>query len=275
MAKLNRFVIMENEGAQDMFDRLILIIGKITGLGGQEIIDHKVVKIMLEAYSPKNENIVTLIRDKKRFDKITPSDVLGKIMNFDIQRDEALERRNIGELQAKLNGIKPKGIAFKAYKVSKHSHSRKLNFSKAMSTNKLKTHKKAKEKIETPSSSSESDSEGAQHEEISDIALFVKKYHKGLKKDRYKVVKRRFPNKKRRSYYNCGSTEHLIALCPHEERQQEHKREGEKGFDKMEDIEGNHTLDINGTHQKTTQMKRMKDCINSNTRAIQHLKTMQ
>lgn len=56
---------------------------------------------MLEAYSPRNETIVTLIRDKKRFDQFTPSDVIGRILTFDMQREEALERRKIGELQAK------------------------------------------------------------------------------------------------------------------------------------------------------------------------------
>ncbi|KAL5676877.1 hypothetical protein ACJX0J_013008, partial [Zea mays] len=54
------------------------------GLGGQDINDHKVVKIMLE-----------------RFNMLTPSDVLGRILTFDMQREEALERRKIGELQAK------------------------------------------------------------------------------------------------------------------------------------------------------------------------------
>ncbi|PWZ30593.1 hypothetical protein Zm00014a_018803 [Zea mays] len=84
MVKLNRFVILENEGAQEMFDRLLVIVGKIRGLGGQDINDHKVVKIMLEAYSPRNETVVTLIRDKKRFDMFTPSDVLGRILIFDM-----------------------------------------------------------------------------------------------------------------------------------------------------------------------------------------------
>ena len=51
-----------------MFDRLMVIVGKISGLGGDEIHDHKVVKIMLEAYSPRNEIVVTLIRDKKKFE---------------------------------------------------------------------------------------------------------------------------------------------------------------------------------------------------------------
>jgi hypothetical protein len=34
MAQLNRFVIKDREGPQEMFDRLIVIVGKIRGLGG-------------------------------------------------------------------------------------------------------------------------------------------------------------------------------------------------------------------------------------------------
>ena len=72
MAKLNRFVILEGEGPQEMFDRLMVIVGKIRGYGDDELDDHKVVKIILEAYSPRNKIVVTLIRDKKRFEYFTP-----------------------------------------------------------------------------------------------------------------------------------------------------------------------------------------------------------
>lgn len=41
MDKLNRFVILENEGPLKMFDRLMV---EIRRLGGQEITDHKVFK---------------------------------------------------------------------------------------------------------------------------------------------------------------------------------------------------------------------------------------
>ncbi|XP_066351155.1 uncharacterized protein [Miscanthus floridulus] len=53
MEKLNQFVIMDGEGTQEMFDRLMAIVGKIRGLGGKEMNDHNVVKIFLETYSPR------------------------------------------------------------------------------------------------------------------------------------------------------------------------------------------------------------------------------
>ena len=46
--------------------------------------NHKKVKIMLEAYSSRNEIVVTLIRDKKKFEYFTPNDVLGRILTFDM-----------------------------------------------------------------------------------------------------------------------------------------------------------------------------------------------
>jgi hypothetical protein len=115
MAKLSRFVILDGEGSQEIFDRLMVIVGKIRGYGGNELDDHKVVKIMLEAYSPRNETVVTLIRDKK-FEYFTPNDVLGRILTFDMQREEANERRKLGELQAQLDGMKIKDVALKANK---------------------------------------------------------------------------------------------------------------------------------------------------------------
>jgi hypothetical protein len=63
--------------------------------------------------------VVKLIRDKKSFEHFTPNDVLGRIIAFDLQREEALERRNLGELQARLEGMKIKDVALKANKSTK------------------------------------------------------------------------------------------------------------------------------------------------------------
>jgi tRNA(Leu) C34 or U34 (ribose-2'-O)-methylase TrmL len=38
-------------------------------------------------------------------------------------------------------------------------------------------------------------------------------------------VKRKFPNKKKRLCYNCGSTEHLVAHCPYEIKDNNYKRD--------------------------------------------------
>ena len=60
MAQLNRIVIMD-EGPQEMFDRLMVIVGKIRGLGGDDLDDHHVVKVMLEG--PRTELASGLLLD--------------------------------------------------------------------------------------------------------------------------------------------------------------------------------------------------------------------
>ena len=42
------------------------------------------------------------------------------------------------------------------------------------------------------------------YEKVDDVALFMKRFQKGLKKQDYKVVKRKIPNKKKRACYNVN-----------------------------------------------------------------------
>jgi hypothetical protein len=121
-----------------MFDRLMTLVGKIRGYSCDELDDHKVVKVMLEAYSPRNKTVVTLIRDKKKFKHFTPNDVLGRLLTFGMQREEANERRKLSELQAKLDGMKIKEVALKANKSSKQGTSSKAKGSKQASTSQPK-----------------------------------------------------------------------------------------------------------------------------------------
>jgi hypothetical protein len=78
-----------------MFDRLMTTVGKIRGYGCDELDDHKVIKIMLEAYSPRIETVVTLIRDKKKFEYFTPNDILERILTSDTQEKKQMRERNL------------------------------------------------------------------------------------------------------------------------------------------------------------------------------------
>ena len=53
----------------------------------------------------------------------------------------------------------------------------------------------------------------------------MKRFHKGLKKQGYKAVKRSFSNKKKRTCYNCERTDHFIAKCPYEIKDNTYKKE--------------------------------------------------
>jgi hypothetical protein len=121
--------------------------------------------------------------------------------------------------------------------------------------------KQVQEIVETTSSSSENENGDDQYEKVDDIALFMKRYHKVLKKQGYKVVKRKFPNKKKRTCYNCGSTNHFIARCPYEIKDHKHKKESKE--DKANHKRGKKNLgDAHIGHEWTqplkTQVKKMR-----------------
>ena len=223
MAQLNRFVIKDGEGPQEMFDRLMVIVGKIRGLGGDDLNDHHVVKVMLEAFAPRNPTLVTLIREKKRFEEFTPSDVLGRILTHELMEMEIQQRKKFGELEAKMENLKVKEVALKANKSNKAFTSSKPPRSRSRKV----------ETVDSSSDSSDDEDDEVSSGEIGDVALFMRKYKKGLKREGYKFVKRRFPNKQKRKCYNCGSTEHFIANCPYENK--EDKKDKKKKHYKKDD----------------------------------------
>jgi hypothetical protein len=137
-------------------------------------------------------------------------------LTFDIQREEANERKKLGELQAKLDDIKIKDVALKTNKSNKQC-----------STSKPKASKQVQEQVETTSSSNESENDNDQYEKVDDVAFFMKRFNKELKKQGYKVVNRKFPNKKR-TCYNCGSIDHFIAKCPYEIKNNKYKKDKKK-----------------------------------------------
>jgi hypothetical protein len=194
-----------------MFDRLMVIVGKIRGLGGNELDDHFVMKVMWEAFAPRNPTLVSLIREK-RFEEFSPNYVLGRVLTNELM--EIQHKKKIGELEAKLNNLKVKDVTLHANKSSKPTTSLKHSTSSKPSKSKSK-----KMEVESSTSDSSEDEDERSHVEIGDMALFMKTYKRGLKKQGYKFAKRKFPNKKKRTFYNCGSTEHFIVDCPNEKRE--------------------------------------------------------
>jgi hypothetical protein len=109
---------------------------------------------MLEAFAPRNPTLVTLIREKKRFEEFSPNDVLGRILTHELMEKEIQHRKKIGDLEAKLNNLKVKEVALHSSKPTtsfKHSTPSKLS----------KTKSKKVEVESSTSDSSEDEDEGS------------------------------------------------------------------------------------------------------------------
>ncbi|RLN09989.1 hypothetical protein C2845_PM11G26420 [Panicum miliaceum] len=82
MGKLERFVMEEGETPEEMYNRLILIVNEIKGLGSKEMTDNFVVRRMLRAINPRYPILATSIHWQDDFAQLTPYYVLGRIQDL-------------------------------------------------------------------------------------------------------------------------------------------------------------------------------------------------
>jgi hypothetical protein len=142
---------------------------------------------LMMTYTPMNYNVVTLIRQDPTYKKMSSDDVLGRIMNHEMNIQEA---NNIKNLYKGISTSKKKDIALKANKS-----------------------KKKKVLIETPSKEKleEEEEDNKREYDEDEVALFIKKFNKFIKKRRpYKGERKEKPMLKR-VCYNCGNNGHFIA----------------------------------------------------------------
>nr|CAE04887.3 OSJNBa0042I15.9 [Oryza sativa Japonica Group] len=91
--RLGRFVMDDKETPQEMYDRMMILVNKIKGLGSEDMTNHFVVKRLLREFGPRNPTLVSMIREKKDFKRLTLSDILGRIVSHEMQEEEARKTR--------------------------------------------------------------------------------------------------------------------------------------------------------------------------------------
>jgi hypothetical protein len=154
--QLNRFIMYDDETPYEMFNRLKKLVNKVRALGSKKWTDYILMKRLMMAYTPINYNVVALIRQDLAYKKLSFDDVLERIMKHEINIQEA---NNIKNLYNCVSTSKKQDIA-------------------------LKTNKSKKKKllIENPSEEEEEDNKKEYDED--EVALFIKKFNKFIKKMR-------------------------------------------------------------------------------------------
>jgi hypothetical protein len=120
-SELNHFVIKDDESPQDMYNRLNKIINKIKSLGRTGWGRREVVDKILSTYMERDVQLPTLIREKRGFNKFTPSDVIGRMEEHLITIKESKRSQKMSKMHEQLE--KNKGVALKASSKEKKSSS--------------------------------------------------------------------------------------------------------------------------------------------------------
>jgi hypothetical protein len=87
--QLNRFIMYDDETPHEMFNRLKKLVNKVRALESKKWTDHMLTERLIMAYTPMNYNVMALIRQDPTYKKMTSDDVLGRIMNHEMNIQEA------------------------------------------------------------------------------------------------------------------------------------------------------------------------------------------
>jgi hypothetical protein len=87
--QLNHLIMYDDETPHEMFNWLKKLINKASVLGSKKWTDHMLTKRLMMAYTPMNYNVVASIHQDPDYKKMTSDDVLGMIMNHEIDIQEA------------------------------------------------------------------------------------------------------------------------------------------------------------------------------------------
>jgi hypothetical protein len=78
--QLNHFIMYDDETPHEMFNWLKKLVNKARALGSKKWTD----RMLMMAYTPMNYNVVALFLQDPAYKKMTSDNVLGRIMNHEM-----------------------------------------------------------------------------------------------------------------------------------------------------------------------------------------------
>jgi hypothetical protein len=174
--ELGRFMLNQGEEPQAMYNQLKTLVNQVRNLGSTKWDDHEMVKVILRSLVFLNPTQVQLIRGDPRYKLMSPEEVIGKFVSFELMikgSKQIIERgaTSTPEVQH---------VAFKATEEKKE---------------------------ESTSSRLPIDASKLNNEEMT---LIIKSFRQILKQRKGKDYKPR----SKKVCYKCGKPGHFIAKCP-------------------------------------------------------------
>jgi hypothetical protein len=174
--ELGRFILNQGEEPQAMYNRLKTLVNQVRNRGSTKWDDHEMVKVILRSLIFRNPTQVQLIRGDPRYKLMSPEEVIGKFVSFELMIKGC--KQIVEQGGTSTPEVQP--VAFKATEEKKE---------------------------ESTSSRLPIDASKLDNEEM---ALIIKSFRQILKQRRGKDHKPR----SKKVCYKCGKPGHFIAKCP-------------------------------------------------------------
>jgi hypothetical protein len=115
--ELSRFVLNKVEEPQAMYNQLKTMVNQVRNLGSTKWDDHGMVKVILRSLVFRNPTQVQLIRGDPRYKQMSPKEVLGKFVSFELMIKDSKHIVNLE--QGATSTPEVQLVAFKATKEKK------------------------------------------------------------------------------------------------------------------------------------------------------------
>jgi hypothetical protein len=175
--ELGQFILNKGEEPQAMYNRLKMMVNQVRNLRTTKWDDHEMVKVILRSLVFCNPTQVQLIRGDPRYKLMSPKEVIGKFVSFELMIKDSKHIVNLEQGATSTPEVQP--VAFKATEEEKDSTPSRL-----------------------PIDASKLDNE--------EMTLIIKSFCQILKQRRVKDYKSR----SKKVFYRCGKSGHFIAKCP-------------------------------------------------------------
>jgi hypothetical protein len=175
--ELGRFMLHQGEEPQAMYNRLKTLVNQVRNLRSTKWDDHEMVKVILRSLVFLNPTLVQLIRGDPRYKLMSPEEVIGKFMSFELMIKGS---KKIIEQGASSSVPEAQPVAFKATEEKKEDSTLSR----------------------IPIDTSKLDNE--------EMALIIKSFRQIFKQRKGKDYKPR----SKKVCYKCGKPGHFIAKCP-------------------------------------------------------------
>jgi hypothetical protein len=176
--EFGQFILNQGEKPQAMYNRLKTLVNQVRNLGSTKWDDHEMVKVILRSLVFCNPTQVQLIRGDPRYKLMSPREVIGKFVSFELMIKGSKQIINLEQGGTSTPEVQP--VAFKATE---------------------------EEKKDSTPSRIPIDASKLGNEEMT---LIIKSFHQILKQRNGKDYKPR----SKRLCYKCGKPDHFIAKCP-------------------------------------------------------------
>jgi hypothetical protein len=115
--ELGQFVLNKGDEPQAMYNRLKTMVNQVHNLGSTKWDDNEMVKVILRSLVFHNPTQVQLIRGDPRYKQMSPKEVIGKFVSFELMIKDSKHIVNLEQGATSTPEVQP--VAFKATKEKK------------------------------------------------------------------------------------------------------------------------------------------------------------